>query len=204
MRQLGVFIGFILVLNACATIEKPSTEDATINKQAAWELHRINLEAIQAWSLKGRIAGKSNSEGFRAGVHWKQQESNFNIDMHGPLGRKVAELIGDESNVQLNTSKGERFSASNPESLMQELFGYSLPIYGLQYWMRGIPDPEQAYASLELDDQGRLKQLHQAGWVIDYDRYHAGNPELPAFIKISSATLNANVKIDKWNLNFSM
>lgn len=202
MRQFGVFIVFILILNACATVETPPpSEDVQVDKQAAWELHRLNLETIQIWSLKGRVAGKSNDEGFRAGVRWKQKQHNFNIDLHGPLGRKVAVITGDESDVQLNTSKGESFSANNPESLMQELFGYSLPINGLQYWMRGIPNPEQIYASMELDDQGRLKQLHQAGWVIDYDSYHEGSPALPAFIKITSTTLNANVKIDTWNLN---
>lgn len=202
MRQLGVIIAFIFVLNACATVEKPQpTEDVRVDKQAAWELHRINLEMIQNWSLKGRVAGKSYDEGFRAGVRWEQQQQNFNIDLHGPLGRKVAEIKGDKIDVQLNTSKGESYTANNPESLMQKLFGYSLPINGLRYWMRGIPDPEQVYASLELDDQGRLKQLHQAGWIIDYDRYHDGSPALPAFIKITSTTLNANVKIDTWNLH---
>ena len=202
MRQFGVFIVFILFLNACATVETPPpSEDIPVDKQAAWELHRLNLETIQIWSLKGRVAGKSNDEGFRAGVRWKQEQHNFNIDLHGPLGRKVAVITGDESDVQLNTSKGESFSANNPESLMQEFFGYSLPLNGLQYWLRGIPNPEQIYASMELDDQGRLKQLHQAGWVIDYDRYHKGSPALPAFIKITGTTLNANVKIDTWNLN---
>ena len=202
VRYISVIVVFIFVLNACATVEKPQPlEEKQLDKKAAWELRRVSLETIQVWSLKGRVAGKSNDEGFRAGVRWEQKKYQFNIDLHGPLGRKIAQITGDAGDVKLSTSKGESISASNPETLMQELFGYSLPINGLQYWMRGIPDPQEIYASLELDEHGRLKQLHQAGWVIDYDRYHNGSPSLPAFIKISSTNINANLKIDTWNLS---
>lgn len=202
VRRSGVFIFVCIhIIGACTTVEKPQIiEEEQIDKQAAWELHRITLETIQSWTLKGRVAGKSNEDGFRAGVRWEQRKGHFDIDLLGPLGRKVAKITGGVGDVQLNTSKGESFSANDPELLMQELFGYSLPINGMQYWMRGIPDPEEVYGSIELDEQGRLKQLHQSGWVVDYDRYHDGAPALPAFIKITSATINANVKIDTWKL----
>lgn len=202
MRQLTIVSIFLFALNACVTVQEHTLPpDSDIGKQAAWELHRVNLEALHTWSLKGRVAGKSNNEGFRTGVRWYQQPDEFNIDLHGPLGRKVAVIKGKEGDVQLNTSKGENYSATDPESLMQELFGYSLPVNGLRFWMRGIPDPDQVYASLELDDQGRLKQLSQSGWLIDYNRYHDSNPSMPAFIKISSKNLNANIVIDAWSLN---
>ena len=113
----------------------------------------------------------------------------------------MAVINGKKGDIKLNTSKGKSYSAEDPEDLMQELFGYSLPVNGLQFWMRGIPDPEQVYASLELDEQGRLKQLNQAGWLIDYNRYHDGKPAMPAFIKISNKTLNAKIVIDHWSLN---
>ena len=202
MRRLTIVSIFLFALNACVTVqEHPLPPDSDIGKQAAWEVHRVNLETMQTWSLKGRVAGKSNDEGFRAGVLWRQQYHDFNIDLHGPLGRKVAVINGKKGDIQLNTSKGKSYSAEDPEDLMQELFGYSLPVNGLQFWMRGIPDPEQVYASLELDEQGRLKQLNQAGWLIDYNRYHDGKPAMPAFIKISNKTLNAKIVIDHWSLN---
>lgn len=202
MRQLGILFISYFLLTACVTVEKhPLPPDSEIVKQAAWEVHRVNLETLHTWSLKGRVAGKSNDEGFRTGVRWRQQQQKFNIDLHGPLGRKVAVITGQEGDVQLNTSKGKSYSAADPETLMQNLFGFTLPVNGLRFWMRGIPDPDQVYASLELDDQGRLKQLNQAGWLIDYNRYHDSKPALPAYIKISNTTLNANIVIDHWTLN---
>jgi len=202
ISRAGVLFLSSIFLTSCVTVQQhrlpPNPE---IGKQIAWELHRVNLEALQSWNLKGRVAGKSNHKGFRTGVRWQQQQQKFNIALLGPLGRKVAAITGTEGDVQLSTSKGERFSAADPEELMQNLFGYSLPVNGLRYWLRGIPDPEQVYTSLELDDLGRLKQLNQAGWLIDYNRYYDGKPPLPAFIKISNTTLNANIVIDHWALD---
>ncbi len=184
----------VFISSACVTVEKhqlpPGSE---ISKQAAWEVHRANIQSVQTWKLKGRVAGKSNNEGFRAGVQWNQLQHNFIIDLHGPLGRKVAVITGKQGSVQLKTSKGEHFDAQDPEELMQRLFGYSLPVNGLRHWLLGIPDPKQSYGSLELNEQGRLRQLNQAGWIIDYKRYHDSEPVLPALIQISSSTLNANI-----------
>ena len=191
----------IFMLSACVTVEKhqlpPGSE---ISKQAAWQAHRASIESMQTWKLKGRVAGKSNNEGFRAGVQWNQLQHNFVIDLYGPLGRKVAVITGKQGNVQLKTSKGESFEADDPEKLMQNLFGYSLPVNGLRHWLLGIPDPEQVHALLELDDLGHLKKLNQTGWLIEYKRYHNGAPALPSLINISNPTLDANIKIDRWTL----
>ncbi len=192
---------FLLILSACVTVEKhqlpPGSE---ISKQAAWQAHRATIESMQTWKLKGRVAGKSKNEGFRSGVQWNQLQRDFVIDLYGPLGRKVAVITGKQGNVQLKTSKGESFNADDPEELMQNLFGYSLPVNGLRHWLLGVPDPKQMHDSLELDDFGHLKKLNQAGWLIDYKRYHDGSPALPSLINISNPTLDANIKIDRWTL----
>jgi outer membrane lipoprotein LolB len=193
---------FIYFLCACVTVEKHTLPpDSEINKQANWELHRASVQNLKTWQLKGRVAGKSKDEGFRAGVNWNQLQQDYIIDLHGPLGRKVAVITGKQGHVHLKTSKGESFEAENAEELMQNLLGYSLPINGLQHWLLGIPDPDQAYASIVLNEYGYLQNLKQADWLIDYKRYHESTPALPALIQISNINLNANIKIDHWTLN---
>ena len=200
--RAGCFVCVVLLVTACATVEQRQLAPVSeLDKQAAWEARRITLETLQTWRLAGRVAGRSDNEGFRAGVRWRQQRRTFSIDVHGPLGRKVAVLHGRGGTVKLHTAKGDSYAAQDAEALMQDLFGYSLPVHGLRYWMRGMPDPEQVYASLELDRLGRLQQLSQAGWLIDYKRYHHGELALPAFIRISNADLDANIIIDHWSLN---
>ncbi|MEJ2114638.1 MAG: lipoprotein insertase outer membrane protein LolB [Gammaproteobacteria bacterium] len=181
-RSISLALSF-LILSACVTVEKHQLPAGSkISKQAAWQAHRATMESMQIWNLKGRVAGKSNNEGFRSGVQWNQLQHDFVIYLYGPLGRKVAVITGKQGNVQLKTSKGESFNADNPEKLMLNLFGYSLPVNGLQHWLLGIPDPTQVHAILELDDLGHLKKLNQAGWLIDYKRYHDGSPALPSLI----------------------
>lgn len=199
--KLGFLLLSFFMLSACVTVKKhPLPPDSEINKQAAWEAHRATVESLKTWELKGRVAGKSNEQGFRAGVNWKQEQDHFVIDLHGPLGRKVAVITGKPENVQLNTSKGQRYEADNPEDLMQKLFGYSLPINGLQHWLLGVPDPDEVHAELELDAQGKLTQFNQSGWLIVYKRYHESVPALPALMQISNPDLNANIKIDRWTI----
>ena len=197
--NLGFLIISLFMLSACVTVEKhqlpPGSE---ISKQAAWEAHQATVQSLQTWECKGRVAGKSQNEGFRAGVTWKQQPQNFVIDLHGPLGRKVAVITGQQGSVQLKTSKGQQFEADDPEELMQTLFGYSLPVDGLQHWLLGVPDPDQAHLNLVINEHGQLMQLNQAGWLIDYKRYHESTPALPALMQISNPDLNANIKIDRW------
>ncbi len=202
MWRSGILCAVLWALTACVAVhERPLSVPLKADSLAAWEAHRVLLGKIQKWGLKGRVAGKSNNEGFRAGVRWQQHQQVYNIDLYGPLGRKAAVISGQRGHVQLNTSKGRQYFARDPEVLMQDLFGYALPVNGLHYWIRGVPDPGQAYTLLELDEIGRLKHLRQAGWDIAYKRYHEGEPALPAFIRISSPVLNAKIIIDRWDMN---
>ena len=198
----GIFCAVLFVQASCAVIhERTSPAQLTTARMAAWEVHHARLDQLSNWKLKGRIAGKSNNEGFRAGVRWHQQQQAFSIDLLGPLGRKVAVISVQDGQVQLDTSKGEHYVAQDPEMLMQDLFGFALPVNGLHYWVRGVPDPGQDYSIQALDEQGRLKRLRQSGWDIGYERYHEGNPALPAFIRIKGPVLSAKIIIDKWFRN---
>ena len=202
MWRAGIACAVLFVQASCAVVhEHASPVEMTTTRLAAWEIHHAQLGKLSTWKLKGRIAGKSDSGGFRAGVRWHQQQEEFNIDLLGPLGRKVAVISVQDGQVQLNTSKGEHYAARDPEILMQDLLGFALPVNGLHYWVRGVPDPGQVYSILELDEQGRLRRLRQSGWDIGYDRYHEGKPALPAFIRITSPALSAKIIIDKWLRN---
>lgn len=199
MCRSGILCVIVLMVAACATLREPpvaSLPDAA--RQQAWEAHLAHLEAMPAWGLKGRVAGKSDSGGFQAGVRWEQHLQSFGIDLHGPSGRKTAAISGRAGKIEVQTSRGEHYLAEEPEALLQDLFGYALPVTGLRYWVRGVPDPDREVLSLELDARGRLKHLSQAGWNIDYNRYHEGSPALPALIEISGTRLDAKIIVDQW------
>ncbi len=191
---------FVCLTAGCAFVqERPSLPpDSRLGKQAAWEAHRQRLQRLQHWDFKARIAGKYNDEGFRVGVRWRQRRQQFDIGLHGLLGRRIAVISSREDGVQIDTAKGGRHFALSSEDWIRNLLGYSLPVNSLRYWVRGIPDPGQVYVSLQLDDRGRLQHLEQTGWRVDYKRYHDDEPALPAFINLTNVDFTVKIVIDRW------
>ena len=56
MRRLTIVSIFLFALNACVTVQEHTLPpDSDIGKQAAWEVHRVNLETMQTWSLKAAL-----------------------------------------------------------------------------------------------------------------------------------------------------
>ena len=53
LSQLAYQLLTIFILSACATVEKHQLPSGSeISKQAAWEVHRANIQSIQTWRLK--------------------------------------------------------------------------------------------------------------------------------------------------------
>ena len=76
-----------------------------------------------------------------------------------------------------------------------------MPVKGLLYWMRGIPDPDLPPAKTTLDEFGRVQQMQQDGWRIRFKRYTDVQPyELPQKIFIDSADLKVKIFVDNWNI----
>lgn len=191
----------ICMVAGCIVVQEyPSLPtDSKLDKRTVWEARRQHLQHLQTWSFKARVAGKYNDDGFRVGIRWRQRLQQFDIDLHGLLGRRIAIINGREDGVQINIVKGESYFAHASEDWMENLFGYPLPMNSLRYWIRGIPDPEQAHVSLQLDDRGRLRYLEQMGWKVNYKRYHNDELALPAFINLSNADFTTNIIIDRWH-----
>ena len=79
------------------------------------------------------------------------------------------------------------------------MIGWSLPISGLEYWIRGIPRPDSAY-SHHLDQAGRARSINQDQWAIGYLDYFVGQeePQLPRRIKLVSEKVTLKLVIEHW------
>ncbi|MFN3786095.1 MAG: lipoprotein insertase outer membrane protein LolB, partial [Thiothrix sp.] len=97
--------------------------------------------------------------------------------------------------VTLQTN-GKTYQDANAERLLQSQLGVSLPLDGMQYWVRGIPAPNTPINNVKLDPQGRPETLQQSGWQIEYNGWHGnGAQALPEKINLSRAPDNTNVKV---------
>lgn len=189
----------LFVITACASSQYASSLAGT-----PWPLRQAALSELQSWQVMGRISVTTEEEGWHASVNWVQRGSSYSIDLIGPLGQGRVRIWGDDQGVQLRTADGRLYTASSPERLLQQTLGTAIPIEGLIYWVRGLPDPRQPVV-LQGDPQGRLTHLEQRGWSIDYLRYSEPDQlarwDLPTRIRARQNGLMVKLLINRWDLD---
>jgi outer membrane lipoprotein LolB len=146
----------------------------------AWRTHSARLSPLTAWEIHGRLALRTDAEGWHASVVWVRKADRHRIDLSGPLGRGHLRLTRDRDGAVLKDADQNIYRNASAEELLMRTTGYRLPLDGLDYWVRGLPAPGSD-ADRELDAWGRLARLRQLGWDIEFLEYseHAG-VELPA------------------------
>lgn len=140
-------------------------------------------------------------QGWSATLQWRQRQQDYFLRIIAPLGGGIYELSGNEDGVLMRTAKNMTLRADNPETLLQNNFGWHVPLSGLVYWLRGLPEPGSKTNTLVLDDQGRITDLVQAGWQISYLRYMtASGFDLPGKIVIQNDKLKVQLIIRDWKI----
>ena len=197
MRSIYFLLIFLLTITlaACTTVSPPAPPQTT-----GWE-NRVNqLARIQNFAVSGKLAARTAQDAGSATVDWKQQGQQFIIALSGPLGAHAMQLTGTPGKVVLKTSDGKQFSATSPENLLAERFGFRLPVSNINYWIRGLPVPGQA-SQTEFDNFHRLSRLSQQGWNISYLNYtNVNGIELPQKMAIDSKALQVKIVIYNWTL----
>ncbi len=198
MRLLTVVL-FALLAVACSTPPKPSSTG--FDPEKAWQARRPGLAALTRWTAIGRVLIKAEDQRWKATLHWVQRDKAYRIRLIAPLGQGTVQLSGDAAGVVMRTSDRRMFAARDPETLMFDTLGWSVPVEGLSYWMRGLDDPG-APSAAHLDEFGRLDNLSQAGWQIDYQHYSDARPlELPSKLALANDRLDVRIVINRWELD---
>lgn len=196
MRRLAVAL-FAVALSACATFPPARSPDP----QAAWQARHISLARLSTWTVTGRVLIKAEERSWNATLFWVQRDGAYRIRLIAPLGQGTVQLSGGDGGVVLRTSNNQVFTAQDPQTLMLDTLGWSVPVDGLRYWMRGLDDPRTP-AVVRLDARGRPETLEQAGWVIDYQRYADGAPpELPTKLALANQALSVRILVSRWELD---
>lgn len=187
-----------LALGGCAPlpVAPPTGEPAATSP---WALHRARLEAVRAWSLQGRAAIQTEREGVTATVRWEQRGQDYVMRFIGPFAQGSFELAGGAEGVVLRTPEGGALRARDPEALLEQALGWSLPVAGLNYWIRGIPDPAREASQLRLDEFGRMTDVEQDGWRISVLRYtRLDGLDLPEKLFLESRRLKLRIAVQAW------
>lgn len=169
--------------------------------QGAWTTRQSVLMKLTHWGAAGRIGVINDREGWHASFQWEQRGSDYRIDLIGPLGQGRVVVQGDTENVSIQTQDGH-WIAPDADALLEQSLGVRLPVNGLRYWARGLPEPGST-PTLRTDAQGRLTRLEQNGWIIDYPAYAPTsilNLDLPERIIARRQDLSVKLVIEQWTL----
>jgi outer membrane lipoprotein LolB len=189
VQSLLLAFAAVLLLAGCAVT--PTIE--------TWQSPTATL--ISDWQFTGRVSLTQDEQGWHAGLLWQEQAERFQLQISGPLGQEAFRLSGDAEGVLLEDKKGNKTRAGDAESLLLQTTGWSLPVSGLRYWVRGLPVPG-VKAGENRDLQGRLLTLEQSGWSISYSRYHfVAGVGWPAKMRLVRDDVSVRLVIDEWRPN---
>jgi len=185
----------LALLSGCADPPTSSLEAAP-----AWSARQTALTQLTTWQADGRIGVISGQDGWHAHFQWAQQGSDYRIDLIGPLGQGRVIVESDGQAVRVQTQDGQNWTAPDADDLLEQTLGVRLPVNGLRYWVRGLPEPGSTPA-LQTDANGRLTRLEQNGWVIEYPAYALTtlrNLDLPERIVARRPDLSIKLVIQQW------
>ena len=192
-----LIILIIMVFPGCAT--RPPVDRGI--QYASWTRHQDKLSKLTVWEATGRISVRMEKEAWSASLQWHQDRQEYFLRLIAPLGRGSYEITGNEEVVFLRTGRDEVLQASTPETLMEDNFGWHVPLTGLIYWIRGLPAPGPKTDTLLLDEQGRIRDLAQSGWRVNFSSYSdTGGYDLPGKISLNNEKLKVRLVIKNWKI----
>ena len=192
------FLLIIFTLSGCSQLPEKLSET---DQASRWLEHQITVSQIYSWDINGRVGIKTDKDSGSATIHWHQLGPNYEMRIIAPLGQGTYIFRGSPEGVVMQGSDGSVLVAENPEQLMQESLGWSVNLEGMQYWIRGIPEPETGYSKLSLDGYGRLGYLNQSGFIIEVQRYvDLEKASLPEKLTIKNDNLQLKLVIKNWEI----
>ncbi len=150
------------------------------------------------WQLSGRLGLRGDNFAESASIHWRQCGPHVDIRLSGPLGQTVARVEGRGDRLSVWINGAAPVVTDDPEALLQQRLGWSIPVRALRHWVRGEAAPGQHRL---IGDQRQPQALEQSGWRIDYLDYHSsGDIALPAKLQLRDPNLTATLIIRDWLL----
>lgn len=167
--------------------------------------HQQELQTINNWQLNGKLGIRTPDDSGSASLKWVQQETNYQLNLSGPLGQKRMIITGQPGKVRMEQTGEPAYEAETPEELIEEQLGWTLPVTQLAYWVRGVPAPKGRITRLEQSGDGLIALLQQGEWLITYSNYsdqtfNDKNLALPGRIIAEYQGVRLTLVIRQWQL----
>ncbi|MDF9392129.1 MULTISPECIES: lipoprotein insertase outer membrane protein LolB [Methylococcus] len=159
------------------------------------------LASLERWRLEGRVAVQTADDAWQASLSWDHDGRQDRLWISGPLNQGTVSIVLQEDLILVNEGHGNERISRDPEGLLKEKLGFSIPLQRLRYWVLGVVAPGDAGEEMEFYPDGRLKHLRQAEWSLDYERYRSWDRfTLPQKVLIQGRSLKLKLFADEWTV----
>jgi len=152
---------------------------------------------LSCWALTGKLGYKTPQDTGSAYLNWAQKNSQFVINLSGPLGSGAVKIVGEtDGDVTIYSGK-KKAQGTDAKALFNQTFGWELPLPQLFYWIKGVAAPTNPIEQAIYNHPQELSQLSQGGWSINFSRYNAQG--LPGKIVATTLDLQLIFIINEWD-----
>jgi len=191
----ALIVVMLTMLAGCAG--QPAQQQA--DRTALWSAHSARLTGLNDWQFRGRIAVRLQNDAWSATLFWRETRDTYTLRVIAPLGRGTFELTGTAAGVELHTADNRILRAADAETLLRDNLGWQLPVSGMRWWVRGLPQPGAEPEHMEINARGLLDKLAQDGWQVEYQEYRPGaEPVLPRRMSLENGDVRVRLVISEW------
>lgn len=195
----GFFLVLSLILLGCATTVTSLAPPLNLHLLPA--VRDQQLSRVTHWQLRAQVSVKTSEDIVKFIVDWTVSGlNNYSIVLYSPLGLGSAKMTYDGEIATLIDAQGHHFTAPDPEMLMNQHLGWSLPLLPLYYWVRGLAEPFTA-TTQQRDSFNHLIELQQAGVHVYYaDFSNIRGIDLPTNMVINTQEAQLRVLVRQWEI----
>ena len=184
------------LLSACSQQPRVPLDQHQLSQQQA-------TQAIpDVWRITAKLGIRTTNDSGSLTINWQQQADRYYIQFSGPLGQGSGTLTGSPNGIIIEQANKPVISSNEAEQLIQESFGWALPVDHLNYWVRGLPSPLLAITQASYLPSGVLDTLNQSNWVLEYQRYSQVEQWLlPSKIRATNGNTRLTLIIKHWQVS---
>lgn len=199
MRLLWPACCGMLLLAGCAT-------SRLLHEPLATPAQEQLLRGLSDFRIEGRAAVKAGADGFTASISWQQHADESRLRVRGLVGAGGLTLVYSPTQLRVTDSRGNTNEGDSARDILSAQLGFVPPFDALRYWVLGLVAPGEPPVSPGLDAEGRITEMWQQGWHIQFERWasqatRAGAVRLPQRLTATRADLRLRLFVDHWKLS---
>lgn len=194
MRTIALVLGLLILVGGCATtrVETGTRSEPAADQQA--------LYALRAWRMEGRIAITTATETRQGSLFWEHDQDQDRLRISGPFNQGAVSIVLQKDLIYINRGDGQTELSREPDALLRERLGVSIPLDNLRFWILGLPAPLKAYQQLPAGPSTG-SGFRQSGWAIYAERSNqVGSLRLPQKLRVEGVDVILKIVADDWTI----